>query len=187
MIIGVLAIQGDVEEHEEAVKKAGYEAKKVKRPEDLDGIDALIIPGGESTTIGKLMKKYNFIEKIKNSNLPILGTCAGMVLLSKGTGLNQILLELMDITVKRNAYGRQVDSFEKEIEFKDLGKVYGVFIRAPVVDKILSDDVEIIARDDDKIVGVKQGKYMALSFHPELLEDGYKVYRYFVENCVENK
>ncbi|XRO77244.1 pyridoxal 5'-phosphate synthase glutaminase subunit PdxT [Methanocaldococcus sp. 10A] len=185
MIIGVLAIQGDVEEHEEAVKKAGYEAKKVKRAEDLEGLDALIIPGGESTTIGKLMKKYGLLEKIKNSNLPILGTCAGMVLLSKGTGLNQILLELMDITVKRNAYGRQVDSFEKEIEFKDLGKVYGVFIRAPVVDKILSDDVEVIAKDGDKIVGVKQEKYMALSFHPELSEDGYRVYKYFVENCVK--
>ncbi len=185
MIIGVLAIQGDVEEHKEAILKAGYEPKRVKRVEDLKEIDALIIPGGESTTIGKLMKKYGLLERIKNSNLPILGTCAGMVLLSKGTGINQILLELMDITVKRNAYGRQKDSFEKEIEFKDLGKVYGVFIRAPVVDKILSDDVEIIARDEDKIVGVRQGKYMALSFHPELSDDGYKVYKYFVEKCVK--
>ncbi|NPA62274.1 MAG: pyridoxal 5'-phosphate synthase glutaminase subunit PdxT [Methanococci archaeon] len=185
MIVGVLSIQGDIEEHEETLKKAGYIPKRVKRPEDLEGINALIIPGGESTTIGKLMKKYNFIEKIRKLDIPILGTCAGMVLLSKGTGIDQILLELMDFTVKRNAYGRQVDSFEKEIEFKGLGKIYGVFIRAPVVDKILSDDVEIIARDGDKIVGVKQGKYMALSFHPELSEDGYKVYKYFVEECVE--
>ncbi|ENN96214.1 glutamine amidotransferase subunit PdxT [Methanocaldococcus villosus KIN24-T80] len=185
MIFGVLAIQGAIEEHEEALKKAGYEAKKVRNKEDLKDIDALIIPGGESTTIGKLMKKYGLFESIKNSSLPILGTCAGMVLLSKDSGYKQDLLGLMDITVKRNAYGRQRESFEKEIYFKDIGKIYGVFIRAPVVDKILSDDVEVIAKDDDKIVGVMQDRYMALSFHPELSEDGYKVYKYFVKHCVK--
>ncbi|WP_423792627.1 pyridoxal 5'-phosphate synthase glutaminase subunit PdxT [Methanocaldococcus indicus] len=185
MIIGVLAIQGAVEEHLEALKKAGYEGKRVKRKEDLKDIDALIIPGGESTTIGKLMVKYGLYDEIINSDLPILGTCAGMVLLSKDCGREQILLKLMDIKVKRNAYGRQKDSFEKEIEFKDLGKIYGVFIRAPIVEKILSDDVEVIAKEGDNIVGVLQDKYMALSFHPELSDDGYKVYNYFVKRCVK--
>ncbi|WP_456419308.1 pyridoxal 5'-phosphate synthase glutaminase subunit PdxT [Methanocaldococcus infernus] len=183
-MIGVLAIQGAVEEHLEALKRAGYEGKRIKRVEDLKDVEALIIPGGESTTIGKLMKKYNFLDVLKKGTIPILGTCAGMVLLSKGTGINQILLELMDITVKRNAYGRQRESFEKEIEVKGLGKINGVFIRAPIVDKILSDDVEVIAKDDDKIVGVKQDKFMALSFHPELSEDGYKIYDYFLKECV---
>jgi 5'-phosphate synthase pdxT subunit len=185
LIIGVLGIQGAIEEHEEAIKKAGYEAKRVRFVEDLKDIDALIIPGGESTTMGKLMVKYGFIDVLKNSDLPILGTCAGMVLLSKGTGREQPLLELMNVTIKRNAYGSQRESFEKDLEMKGVGKIHAVFIRAPVVDKILSDDVEVLAMDDDKIVGVREGKYVGLSFHPELSEDGYRVYRYFVEEVVK--
>ncbi|MDK2790335.1 MAG: pyridoxal 5-phosphate synthase pdxT subunit [Methanothermococcus sp.] len=185
-IIGVLGIQGDIEEHEDAIKKIDCIPKRVRTVEDLKDIDALVIPGGESTTMGKLMEKYGFIGALRNSNIPILGTCAGMVLLSKGTGREQPLLKLMNITIKRNAYGSQRESFEKEIELNDCGeKVHAVFIRAPLVDEILSDDVKIIAKDDENIVGVKEGKYMAIAFHPELSEDGYKVYKYFLEEIVK--
>ncbi|WP_292459804.1 pyridoxal 5'-phosphate synthase glutaminase subunit PdxT [Methanothermococcus sp.] len=184
MNIGILGIQGDIEEHEEMVKRINCTPKRIRTPADLDDIDALIIPGGESTTMGKLMKKYGFIEALKKSDFPILGTCAGMVLLSKGTGREQPLLELMNITIKRNAYGSQRESFEEDIEL-DGEKVHAVFIRAPVVDKLLDDTVEIIAKEGDNIVGVKEGKYMAIAFHPELSDDGYKVYKYFLDNVVK--
>ena len=184
MKIGILGIQGDIEEHEEMVKRINCIPKRVRTPEDLNDIDALIIPGGESTTMGKLMEKYGFIDALKNSEFPILGTCAGMVLLSKGTGKEQPLLGLMNITIKRNAYGSQRESFEEEIELNG-ERIHAIFIRAPVVDKILDDSVEIIAKEGDNIVGVKEGKYMAIAFHPELSEDGYKVYKYFLDNVVK--
>ncbi|AXI25029.1 pyridoxal 5'-phosphate synthase glutaminase subunit PdxT [Methanofervidicoccus sp. A16] len=181
MNIGVLGIQGDIDEQEEMVRKIGHNPVRVRRVEDLSKVDALIIPGGESTTIGKLMEKYGFIEALKNSDIPILGICAGMVLLSKEVvGKKQPLLELIDIVVKRNAYGSQRESFEDEIDFNG-EKIKGIFIRAPVVDRILSDKVEVIAKEGSNIVGVREGKYMAVAFHPELSEDGYKVYNYFVE------
>jgi len=181
MNIGVLGIQGDIDEQEEMVRKIGHNPVRVRRVEDLSKVDALIIPGGESTTMGKLMEKYGFIEALKNSDIPILGICAGMVLLSKEVvGKKQPLLELIDIVVKRNAYGSQRESFEDEIDFNG-EKIKGIFIRAPVVDRILSDKVEVIAKEGSNIVGVREGKYMAVAFHPELSEDGYKVYNYFVE------
>ena len=181
MNIGVLGIQGDIDEQEEMVRKIGHNPIRVRRVEDLSKVDALIIPGGESTTIGKLMEKYGFIEALKNSDIPILGICAGMVLLSKEVvGKKQPLLGLIDIVVKRNAYGSQRESFEDEIDFNG-EKIKGIFIRAPVVDRILSDKVEVIAKEGSNIVGVREGKYMAVAFHPELSEDGYKVYNYFVE------
>lgn len=181
MNIGVLGIQGDIDEQEEMVRKIGHNPIRVRRVEDLSKVDALIIPGGESTTMGKLMEKYGFIEALKNSDIPILGICAGMVLLSKEVvGKKQPLLGLIDIVVKRNAYGSQRESFEDEIDFNG-EKIKGIFIRAPVVDRILSDKVEVIAKEGSNIVGVREGKYMAVAFHPELSEDGYKVYNYFVE------
>ena len=181
MNIGVLGIQGDIEEQEEMVRKIGHNPVRVRRVEDLSKIEALIIPGGESTTIGKLMEKYGFMEALRDSDIPILGICAGMVLLSKEVvGKKQPLLGLMDIVVRRNAYGSQRESFEEDIYFKG-EKIRGIFIRAPVVDRILSDNVEVIAKEGDNIVGVREGRYMAVAFHPELSEDGYKVYRYFVE------
>ena len=181
MNIGVLGIQGDIDEQEEMVRKIGHNPVRVRRVEDLSKVDALIIPGGESTTMGKLMEKYGFIEALKNSDIPILGICAGMVLLSKEVvGKKQPLLGLIDIVVKRNAYGSQRESFEDEIDFNG-EKIKGIFIRAPVVDRILSDKVEVIAKEGSNIVGVREGKYMAVAFHPELSEDGYKVYNYFVE------
>ncbi|MBA2861655.1 pyridoxal 5'-phosphate synthase glutaminase subunit PdxT [Methanococcus maripaludis] len=183
-IMGILGIQGDLEEHEDAVRKVNCIPKRIRTVDDLDGIDALIIPGGESTTIGKLMVSYGFIDKIRNLKIPILGTCAGMVLLSKGTGKEQPLLEMLNVTIKRNAYGSQKDSFEKEIVLGGK-KVHAVFIRAPQVGEILSKDVEIISKDDGNIVGVKEGNIMAISFHPELSEDGVIVYEYFLKNFVE--
>ncbi len=176
-----MGIQGDIEEHEEMVRKINHTPRRVRTVNDLDGIDALIIPGGESTTMGKLMLKYGFMDVLKNGDLPILGTCAGMVLLSKGTGKKQPLLELMDITIKRNAYGSQRESFETLVNLDGVC-LNAIFIRAPVVDKILSDDVEIIAKEGNYIVGVKQGNYMAIAFHPELCDEGYKVYEYFLKN-----
>ncbi|WP_390893646.1 pyridoxal 5'-phosphate synthase glutaminase subunit PdxT [Methanococcus aeolicus] len=167
------------------IKKINHAPKRIRTIEDLKNIDALIIPGGESSTMGKLMKTYGFIEALKNADLPILGTCAGMVLLSKGTGKEQPLLELMDITINRNAYGSQKYSFESELELNGI-KINAVFIRAPTVDKILSDEVEIIAKEGGNIVGVKQGKYMAIAFHPELSEEGYKFYEYFLNEVVKN-
>jgi len=181
MNIGVLGIQGDIDEQEEMVRKIGHNPVRVRRVEDLSKMDALIIPGGESTTVGKLMEKYGFIEALRNSDIPILGICAGMVLLSKEVvGKKQPLLGLIDISVKRNAYGSQRESFEDEIYFNG-EKIKGVFIRAPVVDKVLSDKVEVIAKEGDNIVGVREGRYMGVAFHPELSDDGYKVYNYFVE------
>lgn len=182
--IGILGIQGDIEEHEVSVQKIGCIPKRIRTVNDLDGIDALIIPGGESTTIGKLMVKYGFIEKIRNLKVPILGTCAGMVLLSKGTGKEQPLLEMLNVKIKRNAYGSQKDSFEKEI-LLDRQKLNAVFIRAPQVGEILEKTVEIISKDDDNIVGIKEGNIMAISFHPELSDDGHIVYEYFLKNFVE--
>lgn len=185
MKIGILGIQGDIEEHEEMIKKINHTPKRIRTIEDLNDIDALIIPGGESSTMGKLMKTYGFIEALKNIDLPILGTCAGMVLLSKGTGKEQPLLELMDITINRNAYGSQKYSFESELELNGT-KINAVFIRAPTVGKILSDEVIVIAKEENNIVGVKQGKYMAIAFHPELSEEGHKFYEYFLNEVVKN-
>jgi len=181
MNIGVLGIQGDIDEQEEMVRKIGHNPVRVRRVEDLSKVDALIIPGGESTTMGKLMEKYGFMEVLRNSDIPILGICAGMVLLSKEVvGKKQPLLGLVDVSVRRNAYGSQRESFEDDIYFNG-EKIRGVFIRAPVVDRILSDKVEVIAKEGDNIVGVREDKYMAIAFHPELSDDGYKVYNYFVE------
>ena len=186
MNIGILGIQGDIDEHERMVRRIGHNPIRVRTVEDLSKVEALIIPGGESTTMGKLMEKYGFMEALRNLNIPILGTCAGMVLLSKGTDKEQPLLKLMNITIKRNAYGSQRESFEKEI-YLDGEKINGVFIRAPVVDRILSDNVEIIAKEGNNIVGVKEGKYIAIAFHPELSDEGYRVYEYFINKVVSSK
>ncbi|MCS3900768.1 pyridoxal 5'-phosphate synthase glutaminase subunit PdxT [Methanococcus voltae] len=186
--IGILGIQGDVEEHIDSILKLGYEAKRVRTLSELEDIDALIIPGGESTTMGKIMDKYGFINKIRelniNKNIPILGTCAGMVLLSKETGVEQPLLELMDVSIDRNAYGGQVESFEKEIELNG-NIVHAVFIRAPLVKKLMNDKIEIISKNEDRIVGIIQNNCMAISFHPELSEDGIIVYKYFFDRFLK--
>ena len=187
--IGVLAVQGDVSEHVSAVENTFIKLKvqgtavEVKTAEEISKIDALIIPGGESTAIGKLLVKTKINKEIKrlSGKIPIMGTCAGMVLLAKKVSdgaKEQPLLNLMDIKVKRNAFGRQKESFEAEIDSK-LGKIHGVFIRAPVIEAA-GDEVEILAEYKGKIVMAKQNKNLAAAFHPELTDD-VKIYEYFLK------
>ncbi len=182
MIIGVLALQGDFVDHIKALNKCKVEAKEVRLPEDIEDISGLIIPGGESTTIGKLMVEYKLDKAIKeryNKGMAIFGTCAGTIVMAKDIiGSNQARLGLLDISIARNDYGRQIDSFEAEIRVKDIGKINGVFIRAPVIKKI-EKQVEILARYSHNPVLVRQDKILAATFHPEMTESN-KVHEYFV-------
>lgn len=186
--IGVLFVQGAVSEHVEMLKRGGVVAVPVKRPADLEGLDGLIIPGGESTTIGSLMEKYALIEAVTRRHkdgMGIFGTCAGMVLLAREItdgAQNQPRLELMDIKVRRNAFGRQKESFESPVTVKGIETpVEGVFIRAPVIEEAGST-VEVLAALDEGIVAARQGKLLAVSFHPELTDD-LRVHSYFLEMC----
>ncbi|MGC9516342.1 MAG: pyridoxal 5'-phosphate synthase glutaminase subunit PdxT [Methanomicrobiales archaeon] len=189
--IGILDLQGDVSEHElitmKTLKKLGIDSEviKVKESSQIFNCDGLIISGGESTTIGKLMVKNGVKNAILQKKIPILGTCAGLVLLSTETDYNQPLLGLIDMKVKRNGFGSQKESFEEEINL--LGhKFMGIFIRAPYVEEI-GHDTQIIAKFNEKIVGVKKGKYIATAFHPELTGDT-RIHEYFIKevlNCVE--
>lgn len=188
--IGILDLQGDVSEHFEATKKAlssmDIEANtlKVKTVEDLSMCNGLIISGGESTVIGKLMEKTGLKTAIIEKNIPVLGTCAGLVLLATETDYEQPLLGLIDMKVKRNGFGGQKASFENEIEiFGD--KYEGVFIRAPYIEKL--NNGKVLARVNNKIVAVASGKHVATAFHPELTEDT-KIHEYFIKEvlkCVE--
>lgn len=193
IIIGVLALQGGVSEHVSHIEALGYKAILVKNPLDLSLIDGLIIPGGESTTISKLLKLTNIDDQILNKakdGLPIWGTCAGMILLSKEIENDETRhLPLLDIRVKRNAYGRQIDSFVTEhfIKCIDSSKKFPmVFIRAPYVSKILSHKVESLASIDSNIVAVREGNILATSFHPELTSD-LRFHKYFIDICIKNK
>jgi 5'-phosphate synthase pdxT subunit len=193
--IGVIAIQGDVEEHVIALEKmlaersAQGEVVKIKHRGIVGSCDALVIPGGESTTIGRLMQRENILAEIKTAveecELPILGTCAGMVLLAKEgdeevAKTGQPLLGLMDVKVKRNAFGRQRESFEVMLPMQIFEEPFpAVFIRAPALTKA-SDDVEVLATFDKLIVAAKQRNMIALSFHPELTEDR-RIHHYFLE------
>ena len=188
MKIGVLALQGDFAEHIVMLKKLGAETAEVRLPEHLDGLDGLIIPGGESTTIGKLMVAYGLLEAIREfgQGHAIWGTCAGAILLSKDARREQPLLELMDITVERNAFGRQVDSFEAALNVDVINKVtesdkpfHAVFIRAPIIESVDADTEVICALDDGRIVAAQQGKLLATSFHPELMGDT-RFHQYFL-------
>jgi len=189
--IGVLALQGAFIEHVKMLKDMGADTREVRLPQDLEGLDGLIIPGGESTTIGKLMTLYNLIEPIKQfavQHKPVWGTCAGMILLAKDIGgLNQPLLDLMDIKVKRNAFGSQLDSFEADINIAALGAkpFRGVFIRAPYIEKVGPQAEELArltgeaARQEQSvngtgqavIVAARQDNLLATAFHPELTGD----------------
>ena len=176
MKIGVLALQGAVAEHVKALTELNIEAVPVRLPSDLDCLEALIIPGGESTTISKLLSDYYLAEPIRKlacQGFPIFGTCAGMVLLAKGVSDFELEpLGVMDIEVKRNAYGRQVESFESELAVTGLGDktFHGIFIRAPIVHKV-EPTVEVLCQLDSNIVAVRQGKMLACAFHPELTDD----------------
>lgn len=186
MKIGVLALQGDFIEHVHMLEKLGVEAVEVRLPEHLEGLDGLIIPGGESTTIGKLAVEYGLVEPMRSfvQSKPAWGTCAGMIFLARNAGMEQPLLGVMDITVDRNAFGRQVDSFEQDIDVKHIGDnpYHAVFIRAPLVKHVDNEkDVEVLATlEDGRIVAVRQGHLLATSFHPELTDDD-RLHRYFIE------
>jgi 5'-phosphate synthase pdxT subunit len=186
MKIGVLAAQGAFAEHIAALNKLGIEAVPVRLPGELKGTAGLIIPGGESSTISRLMADYDLVKEITGlvgSGLPVFGTCAGLVIMARQiSGNSTRLLGLMDITVKRNAFGRQVDSFETELKIPALGeKAFpGVFIRAPKIE-YYADNVEVLARlADGTIVAARQGKLIATAFHPELTED-LRFHRYFLD------
>jgi 5'-phosphate synthase pdxT subunit len=173
----VLALQGAVREHAEAIRDIGAEPVLVRLPADLEGLDALILPGGESTAMRRLMDRYGLREPIQamaHRGAPMLGTCAGMILLAdRLTDGEPPVLRLLDVAVERNAYGRQLDSFEADLDVPALGDqpLHGVFIRAPVVAEV-GDGVEVLARDGDgRPIAVRQGRVLATAFHPELTGD----------------
>jgi 5'-phosphate synthase pdxT subunit len=175
--IGVLALQGDVREHAAALREVGAEPVEVRLPRDLVGLDGLILPGGESTTMRTLIELYGLREPIValvQGGAALFGTCAGMILLAdRIADGDEPVLRLLDITVQRNAYGRQLDSFEADVDLPSLGDVpvHGVFIRAPVVSEV-GPDVEVLARDPDgRPIAVRQGRVLATAFHPELTPD----------------
>lgn len=185
MKVGVLDLQGAVIEHIKALEACGCEVERIKTIEQLDHIDGLVIPGGESTTIGKLMTKYGFhnaiIEKAQQG-MPIYGTCAGLILLAKeAVGSEQPLLSLMDVKVQRNGFGRQVDSFEADLVIDELaGEPFkAVFIRAPYIESV-GDEVKVLSKFEDKVVMARQGNYLVSAFHPELTDDN-RVHQYFLK------
>jgi len=184
--VGVLSLQGAVEEHLRMIKRCGFEGVKVKTVGDLEKVDRLIIPGGESTAIGKLAKIYGLdreISKRGREGMPIFGTCAGMILLAnKVVGNEQIRFNLIDIEVERNAFGRQVDSFEVDLKIENLnGKLFrAVFIRAPYIRKIGSN-VKVLSKFKGKIIMARQKNILVSSFHPELTDD-LRVHKYFLSD-----
>ena len=183
--VGVLGLQGDFSEHLTALRGIGADGVDVRRPEQLDDIDALIIPGGESTTIGKLAERYGFIPKLRDriaDGMPVWGTCAGAIFIAKDVpGHPHPILSAMDISVERNAFGRQQDSFEADLVVRDIGGApyHAVFIRAPKITKAGSDVETIAALDDGTVVAARQGNLLATSFHPELTPDD-RFHRYFL-------
>lgn len=188
MKIGVLSVQGAVSEHLELLKRCGADAVAVKKPADLEGLDGLVIPGGESTTIGKLMEQYGLNDAIKQRHrlgMALFGTCAGMVLLAREIldGVqDQPRLALMDIKVRRNAFGRQKESFEAFVSVKGIDTpVDGVFIRAPIIEEA-GPAVDVLAIREEGIVAARQGKLLTTSFHPELTDD-LRMHCYFMEMC----
>jgi len=191
--IGVLALQGDFREHIEMLQSLGVETVEVRLPHHLDGLDGIIIPGGESTSIGRIGERYGLLEPLREWALQgkaMWGTCAGMILMAKDVGMDQPILGVMDITVQRNAFGRQKDSFEVDLEIPALDAVstrrergkpfHAIFIRAPIISSV-GPGVEVLATlDDGTIVAAQQGNMLATAFHPELTNDT-RFHRYFLE------
>ena len=189
MQIGVLALQGDFAEHISMLRRIGVRVVEVRLAEQLNEIDGLIIPGGESTTIGKLAVDFKIMEPLRSfgRRKAIWGTCAGAIFLSKDARRTQPLLNLMDITVERNAFGRQVDSFEVALDIPALKEIdsedrpyHAVFIRAPLIEKVHGDAKILSQLDDGRIVAAQQGRWLATSFHPELTDDD-RFHRYFIK------
>lgn len=187
MKIGVLALQGAVREHCSALAACGVEPVEVRYPEQLTEVQGLIIPGGESTTVGKLLIRYGMLEPLAEMGrhgFPILGTCTGLILLAKEIrGSEQPRLGLIDMTVERNAFGRQIASFEQDMPIPALGEepFHAIFIRAPYI-VATGPEVEILTRMNEKILCVRQGNLLAAAFHPELTGD-LRLHRYFIERC----
>lgn len=184
MKIGVLALQGAVTEHIHSIELAGAEGLPVKQVEQLAELDGLILPGGESTTIGKLMRKYGFMEAIRSfaaEGKPVFGTCAGLIVMAERiAGQEEAHLGLMDMTVSRNAFGRQRESFETDLPVKGIeGPVRAVFIRAPLIESV-GEGVDVLSTYNDEIVTARQGNLLACSYHPELTDD-YRLHAYFVD------
>jgi 5'-phosphate synthase pdxT subunit len=172
--VGVLALQGDFREHAKVLASIDASPVEIRTPDDLVDVDRLVIPGGESTTIGKLAHAYGLVEPIRErarDGMPILGTCAGMIVLAERVIDGEPLLSLLDVTVRRNAYGRQVDSFEADVDVDGIDHpVRGVFIRAPWIEEI-GPEVEVLASHEGRPVLLRQGALVAASFHPELVGD----------------
>ncbi|EKU47391.1 pyridoxal 5'-phosphate synthase glutaminase subunit PdxT [Staphylococcus massiliensis] len=183
MKIGVLALQGAVREHIRHIELCGHEGIPVKKVEQLEEIEGLILPGGESTTLRRLMNLYGFKEAMQQSDLPMFGTCAGLIVLASDIVDEEGYLKKLDVTVARNSFGRQVDSFEADLDVKGIDhKVNGVFIRAPHIVEA-HNDAEVLSRIDDRIVAVREGKYLGVSFHPELTDD-FSMTKYFIEEVI---
>ena len=190
MRVGVLALQGAFREHIMTLEALDVSAVAVRKPEQLDNLSGLVIPGGESTAIAKLMETYDFYDPIAQhhgAGMAVWGTCAGAILVARevlDAVPGQRSLGLMHITVRRNAFGRQVDSFEADLDFAHLGDgpFRGVFIRAPWIEEV-GDDVEVLARHDGIVVAAREGDLLATAFHPELTGDP-RIHRYFIERVV---
>jgi 5'-phosphate synthase pdxT subunit len=185
--IGILALQGAVREHHNILRRLNVETVNVLNPEDLDGINGLILPGGESTTMGKLLIRYGLLEPIAElgrKGLPVFGTCTGLILLSKHiNNSDQYRLGLMDTYVERNAFGRQLASFEADMPINALGDkpFHTIFIRAPYIDRV-DDNVKILLTYQDKIMFAEQNNLLAAAFHPELTDDT-RIHEYFLDKC----
>ncbi|KUH99284.1 pyridoxal 5'-phosphate synthase glutaminase subunit PdxT [Mycobacterium sp. IS-3022] len=187
--VGVLALQGDTREHVAALREAGAEASTVRRVRELEAVDALVIPGGESTAMSHLLRELDLLEPLRSrlaDGMPAYGSCAGMILLASeildagAPGREAIPLKGIDMTVRRNAFGRQVDSFEDDIEFGGVdGRVHAVFIRAPWVERV-GPGVEVLGEAAGHIVAVRQGKRLATAFHPEMTGDR-RIHKLFVD------
>lgn len=188
MKIGVLALQGDFAEHVAMLKRLGAEGVEVRLPKHLEGLHGLIIPGGESTTIGKLAVAYDLMEPLRAfaNDRAVWGTCAGAIFLSKDARREQPLLKVMDITVQRNAFGPQVDSFEADLDIAELKQAtdtthpyHAVFIRAPIIETVSGDAKILSSLPDGRIVAAQEGRLLATSFHPELTDDS-RFHEYFL-------
>jgi 5'-phosphate synthase pdxT subunit len=189
MHIGVLALQGDFAEHRVMLNRLGVTVREVRLPEQLEGLSGLIIPGGESTTFAKLAVSYRLMEPLRQfgRDKAVWGTCAGAIFLSKDAHRDQPLLQLMDITVERNAFGRQVDSFEVDLEIPALHRIdpdkkpyHAVFIRAPLIESVQGNASVLGRLQDGRIVAAQQGRLLATAFHPELTKDD-RFHRYFLD------
>lgn len=188
MVIGILGVQGAVREHEQILRTLGVETVVVKSVTDLDGIDGLVLPGGESTTMRRLIDRYGLLDVLRSkvTTLPMFGTCAGMILLASELNEGPAHLQAIPMMVRRNAFGRQVDSFETMLAVEGVGQdVEAVFIRAPYVEQV-GEGVRVLAKAGDAIVTVETDLHLACSFHPELTTDS-RLHHYFIQKINQSR